>query len=329
MATGPIPLTVIGGFLGAGKTTLLNRLLLEATGVRFAVIVNDFGDLAIDGDLVADHGGDTLTFANGCLCCTLGDNLLVTLNDLARRSDPPEHIVVEASGVADPRQIADVAVLHPELLRDLLIVLVDVDSILERARDSRLKDTVERQLDGADIVVLNKCDLADLDRRARARAWAARQAPRAAIVETAHGRLPLELLLTLDPDRGEDGENMTPSAKSRARHTHGQDDEHAALFRSAVVSLRRPLDLAALRVGLTGLPSSILRAKGFVSSADDPACPHLVQLAGRRLRIEPWTAPDRAGTGPPRRELVFVGTRDMPSADWLERRLRPSGRTIH
>ena len=309
VATGPIPLTVIGGFLGAGKTTLLNRLLQEAAGPRYAVIVNDFGDLAIDGDLVAEHGGDTITFANGCLCCTMGDNLLATLNDLTRRRDPPEHIVVESSGVADPRQIADVAVLHPDLLRDLLIVLVDAETILERARDPRLQETVASQLDGADIVVLNKCDLVDRDRLARTRDWAARQAPQAAIVETEHARLPLALLFTLAPDR----------RGNRARPAPGHD--HGARFRSTVLSLKRPLDLAALRARLTDLPSSILRAKGFVSSAGDPAGLHLVQLSGRRLRIEPWTAPGRTGAAPPRRELVFVGTPDMPSTDWLERRL--------
>ena len=105
-------MTVIGGFLGAGKTTLVNHLLAETGGVKFAVLVNDFGALAIDGDLVARHGGDTITLANGCICCAIGDDLLATVAGLVAGADPPDHILIEASGIADPRPIADIAVLH-------------------------------------------------------------------------------------------------------------------------------------------------------------------------------------------------------------------------
>src|SRR5260370_32432312 len=122
--TDAIPFPVSGGFLGAGKTTLLNRLLRGATGRRFAVMVNDFGALDIDGRLVADHSGDTIALANGCLCCTIGDSLVTTLLALLERPQRFDHIVVEASGVSDPGRIADLAVLEPRLARDRVIVLV-------------------------------------------------------------------------------------------------------------------------------------------------------------------------------------------------------------
>src|SRR5882762_6849257 len=130
-----IPFTVIGGFLGAGKTTLLNRLLRQAGGRRFAVLVNDFGALDIDGGLVAEHGGDTVSLANGCLCCTIGDSLVTTLMALLERPDRFDHVVVEASGVADPGRIADLAVLEPRLTRDGVIVVVDAGEVRGRAAD--------------------------------------------------------------------------------------------------------------------------------------------------------------------------------------------------
>ena len=129
----PVPLSVIGGFLGTGKTTLLNQLLNNRSGVRFAVLINDFGDIVVDGDLIADHNGESITFANGCVCCSLGNDLLATLTELLERDPPPEQIFVEASGVADPRTIADFAALDAELLRDLVFVVVDVQTLRERA----------------------------------------------------------------------------------------------------------------------------------------------------------------------------------------------------
>ena len=153
-----IPLTVIGGFLGAGKTTLLNHLLAQKSGLRFAVVVNDFGDLSVDGDLLANHGGETIELANGCICCTMGDDLFLTLMQLVRQDDPPEHILVEASGVADPRPITNIAVLHNDLTPDAVIVLADAELIEERADDQYVGDTVLHQLAAADLIILNKCD---------------------------------------------------------------------------------------------------------------------------------------------------------------------------
>ena len=130
-----IPFTVIGGFLGAGKTTLLNRLLAGAQGRRFAVLVNDFGALDIDGDLIAQHGGNTIALANGCLCCTIGDSLVQTLMDLLDRAQAIDHIVVEASGVADPGRIADLGVLDERLRHDGVVVVVDAAEVRARAAE--------------------------------------------------------------------------------------------------------------------------------------------------------------------------------------------------
>lgn len=302
--TAPIPFTVVGGFLGAGKTTLLNHLLANTGGVRFALLVNDFGDLAIDGDLIAEHGGDTITFANGCLCCTIGDDMLTTLADLLARPDRPEHIVVEASGVADPRPIADIGRLHPGLARDAVIVLVDAETARARAADPRLADTVRRQFRAADILVLNKIDLIDEAARASLRDWLAAEAPDSAVVAAAHARLPADLLLAPVPDPSDTG------AADHGERGHGEHD-HGATFATATLPMDEPIARPALERAFGALPPSVLRAKGFVVLADAPDAPVLVQFVGRRLTIARWRGdPDRAA----RRALVFIGTPDMPAA---------------
>jgi G3E family GTPase len=297
-----VPLTVVGGFLGAGKTSLLNHLLTGAHGVRLAVLVNDFGALAVDEALIAEHGGDTIAFANGCLCCTLGDGLLTTVDRLLARARPPERILVEASGVADPRPISDLAALHPGLARDLTVVLADSESLLERARDPRLAETVERQLAAADLVVLNKTDLAPARRVAELRQWIAGRWPRAALVAADHGRLPPALLF--DSDGG-----LLPEA-GVAPLTHG----HGAAFRSVTVRFGGPVDLEALRARLADLPASVLRAKGFVRSAGEPARPLLVQRVGRRTVVE-----QSACRGELDDALVFIGLDAMPPEPWFEK----------
>ena len=282
----PIPFTVIGGFLGAGKTTLLNRLLRQADGRRFAVLVNDFGALDIDGSLVAAHGGDTVALANGCLCCTIGDSLVTTLLGLLERPERFDHVVVEASGVADPGRIADLAVLEPRLARDGVIVVVDAAEVQARAADRRVGDTIQRQLAAADLLVLNKTDLAD--DLPVLRAWLGAQSV-APVLEALRADVPLDLLFGLD------------------RHGATAAPPSSDTIASWSYTWPAPVERDALLAMLRDAPGEILRAKGIVRFADAPDRRSVVHLVGRRLEVGdegPWgdTAESR---------LVMLGLKPM------------------
>ena len=155
----PIPVTVIGGYLGAGKTTLVNHLLRHAGGTRIAVLVNDFGELPIDADLIESKHDDVIGIAGGCVCCEIGSDLVDALRTLAARDPPPQQVLVETSGVALPGAVAGAVGLLPAYRLDATVVLADAETVRERAADRYLGDTVTRQLAEADIVVLNKADL--------------------------------------------------------------------------------------------------------------------------------------------------------------------------
>ena len=133
--TPAIPVTIIGGYLGAGKTTLLNTLLRGDHGLRLAILVNDFGSINIDAALIAIHDGETISLTNGCVCCSMVDNLAITLLELLGREPPPDQIVIEASGVADPHRIVFYGAADPRLRLDGLILVADAETLPLRLRD--------------------------------------------------------------------------------------------------------------------------------------------------------------------------------------------------
>jgi G3E family GTPase len=188
-----IPLTVIGGYLGAGKTTLINSLLSAGHGRRLAVLVNDFGAVNIDRDLIVRHDGDTIALSNGCVCCSITDALGTALDKVIALG--PDNIVIEASGVADPAKIAYYGQGWPGVQLDAVAVLVDAASIRNRAGDKFVGELVQRQLDAGDILLLSKTDLISRQELRGVRGWLAARTLKSPMVELRHGSAPADLLL--------------------------------------------------------------------------------------------------------------------------------------
>ncbi len=179
-----LPVVLIAGYLGAGKTTLVNHLLRHAAGRRIAVLVNDFGSINIDADLIAanadeDSSADVLSLAGGCLCCSFGDDLLGTLGTLAQRTPPPDVCLIELSGVALPASVVRTAKLSQAVEVVGTLVVADAEHIQRQAADRYVGDTVIQQLKAADWLMLNKPDLVTADALQAAAAWLQRVVPHA------------------------------------------------------------------------------------------------------------------------------------------------------
>jgi len=148
-----LPLTIVGGYLGSGKTTLLNHMLRHADGLRLAVLVNEFGDLPIDADLIEAEDGNMISIAGGCVCCSFGDDLSKALSDLAALDPAPDHVLLETSGVALPGAIAASLLFAPGYIHDGTVVLANAETIQTQAGDTYVGDTVQRQLLDADLIM--------------------------------------------------------------------------------------------------------------------------------------------------------------------------------
>ena len=283
-----IPVTIVGGFLGAGKTTLVNHLLRTATR-RYAVLVNDFGALNVDASLIAGQDGAVTALTNGCVCCSIGPDLGDTLAGIARRDPPPEHILVEASGVSDPWRIAQLVKLEEAVALDGVLVLVDAQAFPDQLADRYLTDTLERQLARADIALLNKTDLAS---PGPAAALVRRIRPDLRLVEVAHAALPEALLAG-------GGATVSRFAADTPEHP----------FRTWLWQDNASFDRDRLSALLDALPPSVLRLKGGCRIGPQGA-PHLLQMVGRRWTLAPASIAKPA--------LVMIGTTALPPAETLD-----------
>ena len=194
-----IPVTVLGGFLGAGKTTALNALL-RGTGLRVAVLVNDFGAVNIDAGIIESRGGGMVSLSNGCVCCALGPDLGEGIARLAALEPAPDAIVIEASGVSDPWRIAQLARLEAGVHLDSVLVLADAVRLPALLADRWLADTLERQVARADLVLLTHADLASVAEVEATRAALARLRPALPVAPMPADGLPL--LLGAAPECG-------------------------------------------------------------------------------------------------------------------------------
>ncbi len=300
-----IPVTIIAGYLGAGKTTLINALLAGDHGRRLAVLVNDFGAVNIDQELIVRHDGDTIALSNGCVCCSIRDALGDALDAVTALRPQPDNIVIEASGVANPEKIAYYGQGWPGLRLDAVVTLADCTSIRERAGDKFVGKLVLRQMAAADFVLLTKTDLIDDATHQSVRHWLDNSAAAPSVLEANHGALPVEALL----DTG--GRNLP------IQLSEGTED-HSHAFDSFLFEARRPFERDGLLRALEGWPDAVLRAKGIVHLAGDPGHAYHLQRVGRRCALE---AAD-AWPGAPETRLVMIGPRGQLDGEALSQSLQ-------
>lgn len=278
-----IPVSVVGGFLGAGKTTLLNRLLQENEGRRLGLIVNDFGDINIDEKLIVARDEDMVSLANGCICCSIGNDFLRSLISLVTRPDPPEQIIIEASGVADPLRIGAIARADRALSLQGIFVLVDAKNYQSQVADPLLADTVRAQVGAAHLLILTKTDIAPESQTREVVELLERERPGVLRIEAATSDVPVMFLF--------DSSNAVPQSPVSDHDPHG-------LFWTGSVSSSGPCNVERLKSVLEAC-TGLLRCKGIVRSTDGAW--QVIQWTAGRMEV---SSLDEAPGDP---ALVYIG----------------------
>jgi len=332
-----IPATIITGFLGAGKTTLIRHMLQNANGRRIALVINEFGNVGIDGEILKGCAGtlcredDVIELSNGCICCTVADDFVPAMKKLLDRADPPEHIVIETSGLALPQPLVR-AFNWPEIKSritvDGVVTVVDAKALAEgrfaddeeavqaqRESDANLdhenpiEELFEDQINCADMVIVNKTDLlADGELKALSDGLRSRVRQGTQLVPTKHGAIAVSTLLGVGAGAEDDMGNRLSHHEMEGETQHDHDD-----FQTFVVSLGQAASKDALlrRVETVLASHDILRLKGFADLSDSNSR-LLVQAVGPRLDSyfdRPWKPGETRAT-----ELVVIGAKGMDRA---------------
>jgi len=317
-----VPITILTGFLGAGKTTLLNRILTGNHGLRVGVLVNDFGSINIDAELVVGVEGNMISLANGCVCCQIRDDLIEAVVALLARPEAIEYILLEASGVADPAGIFATfsdANLRDRIRLDSVTCVLDADQVFAHPEYPPLMELKLLQVGFADMLILNKVDLAGHEQVGKVRAWLDEHFNRLRIVETNYCEVPYQILLGVgrfDPARADLNshavDNCTDATCRDDHHRH----DHSKVFSTWSYETEQPLALEALRETMRKLPGSVYRAKGVVYTTDAPQRRAVLQVVGRRVDI---SLQDEWGERAPRTQIVAIGAAGGIDASLLEK----------
>ena len=274
-----IPVTVIGGYLGSGKTTLVNHLLRHAGGARLAIMVNDFGELPIDESLIEATGDDIISLAGGCVCCSYGSDLMAAMTRMSELDPPPDNVILETSGVALPGAISSTISLLSSFKLHGVVVLVDAETVRDTANDKYLRDTIERQLADADLVILNKSDLVAKSEMSELRDWLMNQIPNTQIIKSVHSNIPPGILL-----------------QNFGAIDRGQRDgpyQHDLKFETRQLDMPSGVDVELFASELVKQYPQLVRAKGFAT--DRVGQMKTVQIVGKRIDISDAPADAVAG----------------------------------
>lgn len=283
-----VPVTLLGGYLGAGKTTIINELLVRTTK-PIAILVNDAGAVNVDAKLIRRQDGDTIEFTDGCVCCSLSQGLGIAFDRLRERPVPPEHVILEMSGVANPDRVAPWTKSAGFVL-DGIVVLVDAEQFLDDEAHGVIGDTLRTQVRAADLLITTKLDLVDDAMLARVRNRLTELAPDTPVLEP-ESAIATAGLLELG---GRQPGTSTPSASLFDVHE------------TTLLPLPNPIDEPAINDLLDSLDDSVVRAKGIARTTDDR---HLIiQVVGRRRSISELPEPEQQE--PTDLVVISIVTRD-------------------
>ena len=264
-----IPVTVLTGYLGAGKTTLLNRILSENPGKRFAVVINEFGELGVDNDLVVDADEEVFEMNNGCICCTVRGDLIRIIGGLMKRKGRFDGIIVETTGLADPAPVAQTFFVDEDVKRatrlDAIVTVVDAKHLPARLKDS---SEAQEQVAFADILVLNKMDLVTEAEAAEVERLIKAINPYAEIRRSTKSDVPLDAVI------GRDAFNLARILEREPEFLSGEDHhEHDSEVNSVSFEVSRPVDAEKFNAWISELLQSkgqdLLRTKGILHYAND------------------------------------------------------------